>query len=471
MASSRHEYRFDFNVFGPTANRFNWCSAESGVVEKCAMGERGTGKTDAGIGSMTHHALRQPPETRPIPWAIVRDTWKNLERTVLDSFLNPRPGSFPAQIRPHLKFRDAGRYLELPGVWVAHLFGVDSLGDLEKLRMQLGGLWVEEPAPAAVADIGAGIDEYVVTLGKSSLRYPCQWQVCQVTMNYPDEDHWTWRRYGQGYRPGIHLFKIGKGENPAITDDYYRQMEADFKDDPAMLDRLVYGKPAFVVQGERVTPEYDPVIHRAAVQLQPQPNVPGIRFWDGYLHPACVVAQLTPRGYLHVYETFQGDNIGVRQLIGDEVAPAMKEHYSMIREWTDIGDPSMATADQSDSGQSAAQVVSEMLKTQFIQGPSDWRLRLEAVKFSLLKKIDDRPFLVVCPTEKYLHRALRGGWHYRKDPSGRILSEKPVKNINSHAGDAYSHGIPRILRFAKYASQNHGQPRVIHDWNVYGGAR
>lgn len=453
------ELNLDFSVYGPAASSFIWSPVPGveGVIEKCAMGERATGKTSAGIGSITHHAMRMPKECRPIPWVITRDTWTNIERTVLESFLNPYPNSFEAQIRSALRVKDGGRFLELPGFWYAHLFGMDSLKDLDKLRMQLGGLWVEEPAPAAVEDIGGGVDETVVTLGKSSLRHSCPWRVCQVTMNYPDEEHWTWKRYGADKLPsGRFLFRIKKGENPAIGDDYYEQMAIDFADNQGLLDRLVHGRPAFIVQGEKVTPEYDPEIHRAKVQLEPYPGLRGYRFWDGGHNTTCILAQITPRGQLHIFRhSLVGVNTGAWQLINDYLKPILKEYYKMIPEWVDIGDPSMAYKEQSDISQSAAMIINRELKTTFMGGPSAWNTRLQAVKYALLKKIDkgsdyELPFLQICPNEKHLHRALRGGWHYKKEAGGRVLaSEGGVKDYHSHPGDALSHALPLVLNTAR----------------------
>jgi hypothetical protein len=137
------------------------------------MGPRGEGKTEAGLRRITRHAALQPEETRPIPWALIRDTWKNLERTTIKSILEPHPGSFAEQIRPFLKVKGGGEYIEFPGFWYINSFGMDSMGDLDRLQsLQLGGLWAEEAAPAAAEDIGGGLDERVITVGISSLRHP-----------------------------------------------------------------------------------------------------------------------------------------------------------------------------------------------------------------------------------------------------------------------------------------------------------
>jgi hypothetical protein len=78
----------------------------SGALENCIMGPRGEGKTESGIMAMVVHASRQDKKLRPIPWAIVRDTWANLERTTLASFKYPREGA--------RRRRNPPRKLELP---------------------------------------------------------------------------------------------------------------------------------------------------------------------------------------------------------------------------------------------------------------------------------------------------------------------------------------------------------------------
>ena len=235
---------------GPTQDKF----IRSHSLEKVLIGPRGEGKTEAGIRSMTYHAAMQPEASRPIPYAIIRDTWKNLERTTLRSFLNPHTASFAAHLRPYLKIKDGGGFLSLPGMWDAYLFGMDSIGDLDRLQsLQLGGLWIEEPSPAAAEDIGGGLEERVVTVGITSLRHPCDYQLVQITSNYPDEDHWLWQRYAVHRLPGRALFRIPRGENVsgAISDDYRQNMETALQGDEGLLQRLVLGQPGLWCRARR----------------------------------------------------------------------------------------------------------------------------------------------------------------------------------------------------------------------------
>ena len=221
--------------------------------------------------AMTYHASIIDRKFRPIPWAVVRDTWKNIERTTYRSFMYPtNPESLAYQLKGRIKEKDGGRQISLVDkkgipIWTAFLFGLDTPDDLNKLlSMQLGGLWIEEAAPAMQEEIGKGIAEEIWLLGITSLRHPImddpavefikEWKGrmkqmtpdvtkqglllgalvrtpygdivprnrrAQITMNYPSEDHWTWVRFFEEGGADKAMFRIPRGENVHI-DDLYR---------------------------------------------------------------------------------------------------------------------------------------------------------------------------------------------------------------------------------------------------------
>jgi hypothetical protein len=143
-------------------------------------------------------------------------------------------------------------------------------------------------------------------VGISSLRHPCDWRTAQTTMNYPDEEHWSWQRYALDDNPRRSLFRIKSGENPHLPAGYREDMADAFSRDSGLLQRLVLGQPGFVPQGELVTPEFDLAKHKAEVDFEPYPGVTGLRFWDGGLNPTCIWGQLTPRGYLRILARASG---------------------------------------------------------------------------------------------------------------------------------------------------------------------
>lgn len=194
------------------------------------------------------------------------------------------------------------------------------------------------------------------------------------------------------------------------------------------------------MSGKAVTPEYDASIHRSSHKLNPIPNLPVIRGWDGGLNPTCVFVQVFPTGRIAVTDTLVGENMGMRQFIQMMVKPTINHRYAKVTQWTDIGDPTLMSREQSDSDQYAARIIEEELKTRFIKGTKDWGPRREAIKQALR----GTRFLL-SRHEGRLHRALRGGWHYATDNNGNVITDKPKKDIHSHPADALSYVLAYIL--------------------------
>jgi hypothetical protein len=451
------------------------------------MGPRGEGKTEAGLVAIHFHALRQKAEFAPFPYAVIRDTWANLERTTLQSIIRPHPGSFAAKILPYLQIREGGRHIELPGLWELWLFGADTPADLNKLQsMQLAGGWMEETAPAAETDIGSGIGEDVLDMIITSLRHPvmspeaAQWveqfednpipvsmyreglalgamidigggkvvrrnRRVQITQNYPDEDHWSWLRFFESESTDRALFRIPRGSNKHVDDQYRRNMYNALKNRPNLLARLVEGKPAHVYAGEAVTPEYSES-HRSSMVLEPVKGVKLLRSWDGGLNPSCIIWQITPNGRAIILDALRGENMGMKQFIMSQVKPTLAAHYRGFTNWQDSGDPSLNERDPSDSTIMASLIINTELNTTFEPGIASWTQRRETIKEILNRQIDGEPMVLLSKRAIILHQALSGGWHYLKTPTGAVLRDKPVKDKHSHPADAWNHHLAKIFQ-------------------------
>jgi hypothetical protein len=57
------------------------------------------------------------------------------------------------------------------------------------------------------------------------------------------------------------------------------------------------------------------------------------------------------------------------------------------------------------------------------------------------------PAVVLSASAVPLHKALRGGWHYKTDNSGHVIGKLPVKNEHSHPGDMFSYLIAALMPF------------------------
>ena len=67
-------------VLSPTVSKFVLSRADAVLL----YGPRREGKTTGAVAAILHHAERYP-DAQPIKWAAVRDTWTNLNRTVMET--------------------------------------------------------------------------------------------------------------------------------------------------------------------------------------------------------------------------------------------------------------------------------------------------------------------------------------------------------------------------------------------------
>ena len=419
------------------------------------IGPQGEGKTYAGFWGMIVHATKF--KNKIMRGAIIRDTFENIKNMTIPSILDSSFGE--------ATFHDGGKKMRSFNAQI-DLFGIDDLASLTKLQgAEYTFVWLEEPAPI-IDTPTAGLREEVFDTALSRItRQKGAIPRLQITMNPASEDHWTYHRLFEDPHNDefvqTEIINIPYGENRHITTPQREVVKRAFKDRPDLYKRYVEGKFSFVMTGEAVTPEYKEDYHYSQKVLYPMPNIEVFRFWDGGLNPACVFCQITPSGKLHFLDTMQGENMGVRQLIQSKVKPLILRRYSQIKEWRDIGDPSMANREQSDSSQSAAEIINEELNTTFELGEMDWQARRESVKEMLT-----RDLCLISKNDGILHRCFRGGWHYRKDASGKVLRDKPVKDMYSHPGDAVSHGLARILGVKKVSMM---KERVkLHNLRMHG---
>lgn len=421
------------------------------------IGPQGEGKTFTGIWSLIHHATKQP-EGQTMKCAIVRDTFENIRRNTIPSIKDALEVN-PAVARK-FHFSNGGKYCVGPFIEIDFL-GIDDLAGLAKLQ---GGeyafIWLEEPAPI-LAKANSGLPEEVFDVALSRVaRQKNSIPRLQITMNPGDEEHWTYHKaiedpinplggalnYADDGMDIIRseIINIPYGENKTLTNFTRASVKTAYKNRPDLWARYVDGDWSFVQGGIQVVPEYNEKLHRAKVILDPMPNRTVYRFWDAGLNPTCVFYQTTPRGRLFILDTLRGDNMGMRQFLKLQVIPLMNRRYSEIEDWEDIGDPNCLMREQSDSETSAALIINEALDTSFIGGPDLWAPRREAVKEIFTRMVDGEPMILLSSHEGILHRALRGGWSYKKDNAGNVLKDKPIKNIHSHPGDALSYGIGKL---------------------------
>ena len=304
------------------------------------IGPQGEGKTWAGAIGMWQHAEEHYRRAgKALYGAIIRDTWINIRDMTLPSILE----ALPFLVVPS----DSNRRIKAYNMDV-RLIGIDDLGSLSKLQGDNPGfVWLEEPAPYAPrANAGLPFEVFRVALSRVGRQVNSNPRL-QITMNYPEEEHWTneilynpetrwfplladdWRH--EDYPDLLtDIIEIPYGDNTHLTQQQREMTKAAFQGDEGLIARFIKGEIGMIQIGEAVTPEFHERIHKLDFDPRPLRGVQGFRFWDGGLNPTCIICQLTPRGHLVVYESHVGQNIGMEQLISRFIASIMTTKYGMV---------------------------------------------------------------------------------------------------------------------------------------------
>lgn len=408
------------------------------------IGPMGEGKTHAGVFGLIAHAARCG---RPIRCALIRDTHQNIKTSTAPDIMEI--------LGPFVTFHDDNKKFIIkstPRV-ECDCFGIDDPASLSKLQgPQYACVWLEEPAPI-IEKTNAGLPRSVfeMAVARAARQRGTRMRV-QITQNPADEDHWT-ADLASGPRifaelEGVQIlketFRIPRGENKYLNPLARAANVAAFQNDPGKMARYVEGREAPVLKGKNVAAGYSPGIHFTTEELPLTGGGVGIRGWDGWHHPCCVIGEFI-RGQFIIHDVVYEEGMGVRELIPGHVLSLLEsaKYRDKMQGWRDIGDPSMLTPDQSTRSESAAKAVERLLKTRFEPGPTRWETRRDAIQTVFQHGLlpDGRPKIRVSGSARLLHRALNGGWHYKIDNSGKITGNLPVKDAASNVGDAFSYPV------------------------------
>jgi hypothetical protein len=392
--------------------------------EICCFGARGDGKTIGALMGMVAHAQKHAAAgyALPVPWIGVSDTFQSHTLKTLRSIQNPLwQGLWQTEKQGHIaKFILDGQ--ELVRV---DLFGIEDQGAMDRVRLETCGVWFEEAAPSAVMVQSAGISESAWDLALTSQRVPSHCKPAMITENYPEDDHWTWRRFVTKQQPGTMYFRVPPGERASAEDR--AEWERALAHDPALLARLVHGEPAVLSLGQSVAAGFSTLYHVSKTNLKPEPGQEiGIGF-DGGHTPTAVIGQPVRNG-VRVYAALTQNNSGMRQLLEDQVLPWLARFAPwVLRDPSQLlvgYDPSLDVGEQADIDNSALNAINEALGYPSCEaGPVRWPNRKDA----LIQALSRKDGLLIDPSCDLLIKALNGRWYYPKSHIGELRSDNPKK--------------------------------------------
>jgi len=408
----------------------------------------GEGKSTALVWSCLYHTRHNPGAK----WAIIRDTWENLQATTLKSFFEwfP-PGIYGTWHATQKTFTWANGVAQGEVTFL----GMDDPQDASKLMSrELAGIALDEPAPAVGS---AGIDELIFDIGMSRLRQPgMKWYAAKLAENNPDEAHWTYQKFVVNANENNYaLWQPLAPENiQNLPDDYYNSLRKLWGHRPDLIRRFVDGEFGFQAEGKAVTPQWNDRLHLSH-SLNPVQGQPLVCCWDFGHNPTCIITQRTPLGYWNILDALVGDGIGVVELIEDGVKPLLTERYKKMG-LMHIGDPAGNEREQTSIHRNAVQYIRQSLGGTWRNGPVRTAHRVEPLRAVLTRTVGGRGLVQVDKQRAgAIWMALRGGWHYHVSRTG-ITAGEPMKNIHSHPGDALAYGAAVLFPLGKLFDRKPG---------------
>jgi hypothetical protein len=416
--------------FKPAVSEMIDAIAHGRCDELAVFGTRGEGKTWGALGSMIAHAVEHARRGAALPtrWIGFTDTFESHKNKTLESLLAPTwKGSWQLADQGHLA---TFTFLGVPFVRLT-LFGVDSPRDANRVRTECHGVWCEEPAPAAELWGGIGQDAWEIAL--TSTRLPTHAPAALLTANYPDEDHWTWKRFVGEPRPGTAVIRIPVGERASVAD---RAKWAAAISDPVLRRRLLEGEPGLIILGDPVAVGYRAAQHVAAAPL---PLLRG-ELWMGHdsgpnAHTHATLVAQTAQGQVRIFAALVSQYAGLKQHLEQVVLPWLEKRAPWALEpggedWLyHRYDPTMNTGEGGDIDHSPLSRLRESLGGHFMPGSVSWPARIGPVLTLFQSATNGLPALAIDPgpdTEP-LRKALAGRWHYARMANGLVARDLPAK--------------------------------------------
>ena len=409
------------------------------------IGPIGSGKSVACVVELMIRAMAQAPNEQGIRktrWAIIRNTYRHLVDTTMQTFFDWIPKSTGVYRAIDSKFTikkrlDDGTFIEVEFLFRA----LDRPDDIKKLlSLELTGAWMNECREASKQVM----DMLIGRLG----RYPnrifdggASWFGLIMDTNPPDSDHWYYKLFEEELPDNFALFHQPSGVSEEAENlenlpvGYYDNMQSG--KDQEWINVYVHGYYGFVSDGKPVYPEYNDDIHHIEEQPEISPDDTIYVGVDFGLTPAALFGRITSSGQFQIIDelvTFNMGAVNFGRLLKQQIAHDYPHNDIEV-----YGDPAGDQRAQTD------EVTPFMIldKQGVVATPTytnDPIIRREVVA-DYMQRLDfsGHPAFVICPKAKMFRKACAGGYKYRRmQVTGeQRFMDKPDKNSRySHVSDA-----------------------------------
>jgi len=484
-----------FRAPSPTLARF-WQSSHR---LQFVMGPVGSGKTSTVAMKVFKLTAEQAPDAkgaRRTRIGVIRNTRSDLKVTTIPDFrrlVDDRWGDFVWGPPPQFTLR-----YSLPDNTKVEseimFLGLDHEDDVRKIR---GANWtfawmneLKELNRSALNMVRTRVGRYP---RKDMDGADAAWYGVIGDYNAPDEDHWLYEFVENTDHDGLLGFfrqppavlNVGTKENPKwvpnpeadnvrnLPENYYLEQISGRTDDSIRVE--LGNEYGLVIDGRPVYPDYEDAYHCMPFSVDPKLGL--LLGWDFGLTPACIIAQLSPRGQLRYIDEVIGEDVGIKRFARDVVKPKLLNEYGGVKVVGSWGDPGTGRAEGNE--RSAIDYLNDTaiddedpINLPFSTEPSHTNIitrRVESVAGFLNRRIDKAPGMLVHPRCKTLRAGFIGRYAYRRVKiSGReAYHDTPDKNAWSHPHDAAQYiavacaaGMAREVDWEAVPAHNTARSRV-----------
>lgn len=438
---------------GPVAQAF----ITSTILTPVIMGPLGGGKTTACVFKRILHAslapvARHPDDgkpTRMCRWIVLRDTFRSAEKTVLASWQQWFPKTYPGSTWRGGNDRPVEHVLRFRGQDGVRIEAITEFAglndhDIETLMKgrEYSGAWANEldtHAEGALDDLEQRVGRYpmadlllteaeIDALSRELGRRIVSGKRLRTVigdMNAPTIDNWTYATLVKDIGPDRFLFRQPAGRSPEaenlvnLDEDYYERIVRNQPD--WFVRRMVDNKFGYSRSGKPVFDTFDDQRHVSRTRLEVKRGLTlhiGVDASTSGLSPAAMFAQAWAARIAFLRELYMGHGVGPMRF-AQGLLRCINDHFPNagdIKVWID---PAAEHGGDKEGGQlSALEILHLELGVPILipaGGSNELSLRLPAVAQELRGHLEPNSHLIIdgeaCPM---FVEAMAGKYRFKK---------------------------------------------------------